>query len=225
MSILFERRAIAMTEQYHVISYRIKKTVKPVEVLDALETLLDRHSMGFGECLFRVQVYLCEFEHKGKTHTNRNRNAIQALLKQHPELEAFHHCSHTETEGSIVIGRESVGNFSPCDGTWEGMIPYDLIRDTVRQVPRPYDVNEMTLVYHGIGGEGTNSPRGRMERSSDGERSVGNYIWYERAHHGAEKHSYIYFSMESEKMDTMRRLFFDFAEIIPGTYEGTECLS
>ena len=122
-----------MTEQYHVISYRIKKTVKPVEVLDALETLLDRYSMGFGECLFRVQVYLCEFEHKGKTHTNRNRNAIQALLKQHPELEAFHHCSHTETEGSIVIGSESMGNFSPCDGTWEGMIPYDLIRDTVRQ--------------------------------------------------------------------------------------------
>jgi hypothetical protein len=214
-----------MAEMYNVITYRLKRTVKPVEVLDALETLLDRYSMGFGECLFRVQVYHCEFEHKGKTHTNRNRNAIQALLKQHPELEAFHHCSHTETEGSIVIGRESVGNFSPCDGTWEGMIPYDLIRDTVRQVPRPYDVNEMTLVYHGIGGKGTNSPRGRMERSSDGERSVGNYIWYERAHHGDEKHSYIYFSMESEKMDTMRRLFFDFAEIIPGTYEGTECLS
>ena len=215
-----------MTEQYHVISYRIKKTVKPVEVLDALETLLDRHSMGFGECLFRVQVYLCEFEHKGKTHTNRNRNAIQALLKQHPELEAFHHCSHTETEGSIVIGSESMGNFSPCDGTWEGMIPYDLIRDTVRQVPRPYDVNELTLVYHGIGRKGTNSPGGRMKTSIDGsERLVGNYIYYERAHHGDEKHSYIYFSMESEKMDTMRRLFFDFAEIIPGMYEGTECLS
>ena len=214
-----------MTEQYCVISYRFKKTVKPAEVLDTLETLLDRYSMGYGDYLFRVEVVLCEFEHEGKTHTNRNRNAIQALLKQHPELEAFHHCSHTETEGSIVIGSESMGNFSPCDGTWEGMIPYDLIRDTVRQVPRPYGVNELTLVYHGIGGKGTNSPRGRMERSSDGERSVGNYIWYERAHHGDEKHSYIYFSMESEKMDTMRRLFFDFAEIIPGTYEGTECLS
>ena len=215
-----------MTEQYHVISYRIKKTVKPVEVLDALETLLDRHSMGFGECLFRVQVYLCEFEHKGKTHTNRNRNAIQALLKQHPELEAFHHCSHTETEEGFVMGRESVGNFSPCDGTWEGMIPYDLIRDIIRKVPQPYGVNELTLVYHGIGGKGTNSPGGRMKMSIDGsERPVGNYIYYERAHHGDEKHSYIYFSMESEKMDTMRRLFFDFAEIIPGTYEGTECLS
>ena len=214
-----------MTEQYCVISYRFKKTVKPAEVLDTLETLLDRYSMGYGDYLFRVEVVLCEFEHKGKTHTNRNRNAIQALLQQHPELEAFHHYSHTETEGSIVIGSESMGNFSPCDGTWEGMIPYDLIRDTVRQVPRPYGVNELTLVYHGIGGKGTNSPRGRMERSSDGERSVGNYIWYERGHHGDEKHSYIYFSMESEKMDTMRRLFFDFAEIISGTYEGTECLS
>lgn len=214
-----------MTEQYCVISYRIKKTVKPAEVLDALETLLDRYSMGYGDCLFRVGVVLCEFEHEGKTHTNRNRNAIQALLKQHPELEAFHHCSHTETEGSIVIGSESMGNFSPCDGTWEGMIPYDLIRDTVRQVPRPYDVNELTLVYHGIGREGEPRLDGRMKRSSDGERSVGNYIWYERAHHGDEKHSYIYLSMESEKMDTMRRLFFDFAEIIPGTYEGTECLS
>ena len=214
-----------MTEQYYVISYKIKKTVKPAEVLDALETLLDRHSMGFGACLFRVQVYLCEFEHEGKLHSNRNRNAVKTLLKRHPELEAFHHCSHTETEGSIVIGRESVGNFSPCDGAWEGMIPYDLIRDTVRQVPRPYGVNELTLVYHGIGGEGEPGHDGRMEMSSDGERFVGNYVWYERAHHGDEKHSYIYFSMESEKMETMRQLFFDFAKIIPGTYEGTECLS
>ena len=109
-----------MTEQYYVISYKIKKTVKPAEVLDALETLLDQHSMGFGACLFHVQIYLCELEHEGKLHSNRNRNAIQALLKRHPELEAFHHCSHTETEGSIVIGRASVGNFSPCDGAWEG---------------------------------------------------------------------------------------------------------
>lgn len=197
-----------MTEQYHVISYRIKKTVKPVEVLDSLETLWDRYSMGYGDCLFRVEVVLCEFEHEGKTHTNRNRNAIQALLKQHPELEDFHHCSHTETEEGFVMGRESVGNFSPCDGTWEGTIPYDLIRDIIRKVPQPYGVNELTLIYHGIGREGEPRLDGRMERSSDGERSVGNYVWYERAHHGDEKHSYIYFSMESEKMDTMRRLFF-----------------
>lgn len=214
-----------MAEMYNVITYRLKRTVKPVEVLDALETLLDRHSMGFGECLFRVQVYLCEFEHEGKLHTNRNRNAIKTLLKRHPELEAFHHCSHTETEGSIVFGSESMGNFSPYDGTWEGMIPYDLIRDIVRQVPRPYSVNELTLIYHGIGREGEPRLDGRMERSSDGERSVGNYIWYERAHLGDEKHSYIYFSMDLEKAEAMRRLFFDFAEIIPGTYEGTECLN
>ena len=213
-----------MTEQYHVISYKIRKTVKPAEVLDALETLLDRHSMGFGECLFRAQVYLCEFEHEGKLHTNRNRNAIKTLWKRHPELEAFHHESQTETEEGFVMGRESVGNFDPCDGTWEGTIPYDLIRDIVRQVPRPYSVNELTLIYHGIGREGKPRPGGKMERASDGERSVGNYIRYERAHLGDEKHSYIYVSMDSEKAEAMRRLFLDFAEIIPGTYEGTECL-
>ena len=78
-----------MAETYSVITYRLKRTVKPAEVLDALEALLDRHSMGFGECLFRVQVYLSEFEHEGKLHTNRNRNAIKTLLKRHPELEAF----------------------------------------------------------------------------------------------------------------------------------------
>ena len=213
-----------MTEQYHVISYKIRKTVKPAEVLDALETLLDRYSMGFGECLFRVQVYLSEFEHEGKLHTNRHRNAVKTLLKRYPELEAFHHESQTETEEGFVMGRESVGNFSPCDGTWAGTIPYGLIRDLVRQVPRPYGVNEMTLIYHGIGREGEPRLDGRMERSSDGERSVGNYIWYERAHHGDEKHSYIYVSMDSDKAEAMRRLFFDLAEIVPGTYEGTECL-
>ena len=213
-----------MAETYNVITYRLKRTVKPAEVLDALETLLDRYSMGFGECLFRAQVVLCAFEHEGKLHTNRNRNAVKTLLKRHPELEAFHYESHTETEGSFVIERESVGNFDPSDGTWEGTIPYDLIRDIVRQVPRPYGVNELTLIYHGIGREGEPRLDGRMERSSDGERSVGNYIWYERAHLGDEKHSYIYFSMDSEKAEAMRRLFFDLAEIVPGTYEGTECL-
>ena len=213
-----------MAEAYSVITYRLKRTVKPAEVLDALETLWDRYSMGFGECLFRAQVYLCEFEHEGKLHTNRNRNAVKTLLKRHPELEAFHYESHTETEGSFVIGRESVGNFDPSDGTWEGTIPYDLIRDIVRQVPRPYGVNELTLIYHGIGREGEPRPGGKMERASDGEIPVGNYVWYERAHLGDEKHSYIYVSMDSEKAEAMRRLFFDLAEIIPGTYEGTECL-
>ncbi len=213
-----------MAEAYSVITYRLKRTVKPAEVLDALETLLDRYSMGFGECLFCAQVYLCEFEHEGKLHTNRDRNAVKTLLKRHPELEAFHHESQTETEEGFVMGRESVGNLSPSDGTWEGTIPYDLIRDIVRQVPRPYGVNELTLIYHGIGREGEPRLDGRMERSSDSERSVGNYIWYERAHLGDEKHSYIYFSMDSEKAEAMRRLFFDLAEIVPGTYEGTECL-
>ena len=28
----------------------------------------------------------------------------------------------------------------------------------------------------------------------------------------------------AEKAEAMRRLFFDLAEIVPGTYEGTECL-
>lgn len=214
-----------MTETYHLIYYRLKRTVKPAEVPDALETLLDRYSMGFGECLFRVQAVLCEFEHEGKLHTNRNRNAVKTLLKRHPELEALHHGSHTEAEEGFVIGRESVGNFDPCDGAWEGTIPYDLIRDIVRQVPRPYGVNELTLIYHGIGEEGEPRLNGRVERSNDGaERPVGNYIWYERAHHGDEKHSYVYFSMESEKAEAMRRLFLDFAEMVPGTYEGTDCL-
>ena len=213
-----------MTEQYHVITYKIRKTVKPAEVLDALETLLDRYSMGFGECLFRAQVYLCEFEHEGKLHTNRDRNAVKTLLKRHPELEAFHHESQSETEKGFVMGHASVGNFSPCDGTWEGTIPYDLIRDIVRQVPRPYGVNELTLIYHGIGREGEPRPGGKMERAIDGEIPVGNYVWYERAHYGDEKHSYIYVSMDSEKAEAMRRLFFDLAEIVPGTYEGTECL-
>lgn len=213
-----------MAEAYSVITYRLKRTVKPAEVLDALETLLDRYSMGFGECLFHAQVYLCEFEHEGKLHTNRHRNAVKTLLKRHPELEAFHHESQTEIEEGFVMGRASVGNFSPCDGTWEGLVSYDLIRDIVRQVPQPYSVNELTLIYHGIGREGEPRPGGKMERASDGEIPVGNYVWYERAHHGDEKHSYIYVSMDSEKAEAMRRLFFDLAEIVPGTYAGTECL-
>lgn len=214
-----------MSEKHYVITYRIKRSVKPARILEALEALMEKHSVYYDECLFRVQVSICEFEHEGKLHTNRNRNAIRTLVKQHPELEAFHQYSCLPQNQGLVIGKESVGNVSLEDFSRAGIIPYELIRDTVRGVPRPYGVNELALMYRGIDFMGSED-RSRHERLLEcgSETADGNYMYYERSNNGDEKHSFVYFSMEKEDQDALRKLFFEFAEMIPGVYEGTECI-
>lgn len=86
-----ERRWIVLSNKYNVISYRLNKNVDPVTVLGKLEELFDKYGLRYLNCLFSLKADIIEYEHEGKLHSNRDKNAILTILKLHPDLAEFHH--------------------------------------------------------------------------------------------------------------------------------------
>ena len=76
-------------KKYNIINYRLKASVKPIDVLRELEQLLKKHNATYLENLLNLEVLIIEIEYSGKLHSNRQRNAILTILKHHPELIAF----------------------------------------------------------------------------------------------------------------------------------------
>ena len=212
-----------MNVKYNIIHYRLNKNTKPSDVLDTLEMLVKKHSVFFTECLFRVNVMICEFEYEDVLHSNRNKNAIKTLLKRYPELEAYYRYNREEKSSNHIREDVSIDNFSFDDFLYRGEIKYDLIHDIVKQIPRPYGVSDLEMIYNGIsfGEKNVESEKIRQSESSF-DAPVGNYIWYSRSVYGDEKHSEILFATDNENLDLMRNLFFELAEFVPGEYEGTE---
>ncbi len=212
-----------MGKKYNVICYKLNKSVKPAEAIEKLELLIEKHFVSFAECLFQFKIFICEFEHEGRFYSNRDKNAIKTILKRHPELESFYKYTCEKKEVNRVSENVLITNFSFDDFSCVGEIEYSLIRDIVTKVPRPYGVNDLELIYNGISFGKQDSESVKIRQSESGfDSPVGNYIWYSRSKYGYEKHSYIFFSIDDENLDAMRKLFFEFAETIPGKYKGTE---
>lgn len=210
-------------KKYNVIRYRLNRNTKPSKVLETLEALLKKYFVFYQECLFNIKGNVCEFEHEGKFHSNRNRNAINTILKLYPELSDFYKYNREQREPSCIVEDVSVCNFSSDDFSFDGVIAYDLICDIVNKVPSPYSVNDLELIYNGVSFGEKNSKSAKIGCSESGYGApVGNYIWYSRSAYGDEKQSVILFAMDDEKLDFMRQFFFDFAQVLPGKYEGTE---
>lgn len=84
-------------------------------------------------------------------------------------------------------------------------------------------MNDLELIYNGISFKMQDNESAKISHSKSGfDCPVGNYIWYSRSKYGDEKHSYVYFSIEGENLDTMKKLFLEFAETTLGKYECTE---
>lgn len=210
-----------MNQKNYIIHYRMNKKVQPIAVLESLEALILKYCVSYSECFLRLDVGICEFEYEGKLHSNRNKNAINTLLARHPRLKPFYQYTRDIVEDGVHEGL-SLCNFEKHDYSYKGEIEYDLIREIVKKVPIPYAVNRLQLIYNGVGfGEKTESAKIRNNESGFGA-PVGDYILYDRIKYGSEKHAYILFSVSGEKIETMRKLFFDFAQEIPGKYEETE---
>ena len=209
--------------KYNIITYRLKQTTKPYDVLETLEALIKKHSAFFTECLFRINVLICEYEFDGKIHSNRNRNAVNTLLKRNPELQDYYRYIRSARNGVDFREDVCIDNFSDEDFLYRAGIRYDLIRDVVKKVPRPYGVSDLELIYSGISFGEKNLDSAIIRQSEAGfDAPVGNYIWYSRSVYGYEKHTYILFAIDDENHEHMRKLFFDLAEMLPGKYEGTE---
>ena len=73
-------------KKFNIIAYRLKQNTKPCDVLETFEALFKKFAF-FTECFFRANVKICEYKSDGKFHSNRNRNAVNTLLKRYPELK------------------------------------------------------------------------------------------------------------------------------------------
>ncbi len=213
-----------MNEKYNVITYKLTRKVNPTEVIERLEALIEKHNVFYSECLLDLSLYIVEFEHEGKLHSNRNRNAIKTILKRHPELEQFYKYTAEDRGGGYISETLSICNFSAEEYICTGEIEYSLISDIAKKVPRPYGVNDLEVIYNGISFGKVDSASEKI-RQNPNCYEVGNYIKYSRESAGSEKHSYVSFSADDENIEMMRKIFFEFADTVPGKYIGTEVQS
>ncbi len=209
-------------KEYVVITYRLKKSVNPDLVLQAIEEIMQNRDVHYQNCLFEMSVSIIEYEYEGVFHSNRNKNAILSICKKYPAFEAFfEHIKIDKGEGHTDEDL-CLRNFSDEDYSQKGKIEYSVIREVITKIPRPYSVNSLELIFDAIQFTKENyQERIRMPKNGFGS-PVGNYIFYDRSVYGSEKHSYVSFAAEKATADEMRKLFFEFADKVPGKYEGTE---
>ena len=210
-------------KKYNIINYRLKASVKPIDVLRELEQLLKKHNATYLENLLNLEVLIIEIEYSGKLHSNRQRNAILTILKHHPELNVFFEDKKQDSEDGFTKEVLTIRNYSEQSLLSCGNADFSLIKQIAEKIPKPYSVNRLEIIFNGIGFEKTITQHSVMKPSHSGfDSPVGNYISYSREKYGDEKHSYIQFSANDESLESMRSLFFDFSEAIAGKYEGTE---
>ena len=209
-------------KKYTLITYRLNKSVNPAAVLQAIEEIMQNRDVYYQNCLFKMVVPIIEYECEGIFHSNRKKNAILSICKSHPAFESFfEHLKVDKGEGHIDE-ELCLNNFSDIDYSQKGKMEYSILREVVTKIPRPYGVNSLEVVFDGIHFKKENSNDCiRMFQESFGN-PVGNYISYERSVYGSEKYSYVLFSAENTIADDMRKLFFDFAEKVPGKCVSTE---
>ncbi len=210
-------------KKYNIINYRLNKSVKPIDVLRKIERLKQIHDVHYLECFVKLEVSIMEFEHEGKLHSNRNRNAILTILKHYPEFnDFFEHKKHIDEMG-LVGERLTIQNFAEETFSLYGNVEYTLIKEIAEKIPRPYSLNYFEVIFSGISFGASSDQIDNVKPSSNGfDSPVGNYIMYWRSNYGSEKHSHIHFSVDDDNVESMRSIFFEFAENIGGKYEGTE---
>ncbi len=208
-------------KKYAVRTYRLNKSVTPTVILQTLEEIMQNRGVNYQNCLFKMVVPIIEFEHEGVFHSNREKNAISNICKKHPTFESLFKRKKVHTENGHMEETLYLNNYND-DYTVKRTIEYSILREVITKIPRPYAVNSLELVFDSI--HFTKGKRGdSIKVSQNGSGCpTGDYILYERYVYGSEKHSYILFSAENEMDENMRKLFFEFAEKVPGKYEGTE---
>ena len=166
-------------KKYNIINYRLKASVKPIDVLRELEQLLKKHNATYLENLLNLEVLIIEIEYSGKLHSNRQRNAILTILKHHPELNAFFEDKKQDSEDGFTKEVLTIRNYSEQSLLSCGNADFSLIKQIAEKIPKPYSVNRLEIIFNGIGFEKTITQHCVMKPSHSGfDSPVGNYISY-----------------------------------------------
>jgi hypothetical protein len=210
-------------KKYNIINYRLKASVKPIDVLREIERLIQIYDVHYSECFIKLEALIIEMEHEGKLHSNRNKNAILAILKHYPELTCFFEQEKHMDENGFVAERLRIQNFAEETFLPYGHVEYSLIRQIAEKTPRPYSLHDFQVIFSGIKfGEGSDQQDNVKPSSNGVDAPVGHYIAYWRSNYGSEKHAYMHFSVDDDNLESMRSFFFEFAKNIGGKYVGTE---
>ena len=209
-------------KEYKIINYKINRSVKPINVLQELERLMCKNNANYLECFIKLEISIVEFEHEGKLHSNRNKNAILTILKHYPELNEFFIRKNDIDEDGFERETLTIKNFNEETFSLIGKMEYPLIKAITEKIPRPYSVNDLEIIFNGIAFSSCADSQYKKNPTLDGFGSpIGSYISYSRTSYGSEKHSFIQFSAD-DNVESMRSIFFEFAKNVGGKYEGTE---
>lgn len=209
--------------EYSIITYKLNNNVTPNDIIIAVRDLMQKYSLQHKKCLSKVSSCIVEYEINGVLHSNRNKNAVAKICKAYPQLNAFLKQTSKEKGEGHIDEEMSICNFSDVDYSEIGEIDHSAIFEIVSKIPRPYNPNNVEIIFDGISfSQSDESIIGIAPPVNGFGLPIGNYILYERNLHGSEKHSYIYFSADSLTVDRMREMFFEFSKIVPCKYEATE---
>ena len=212
--------------KYNVITYKLNKSVKPRDALAALTNLMCQYSVQYKNCLFKASSLIVEYESEGAFHSNRSTNAVLRICKAYPQLNAILKQSIKDNGEGHKNEELSVCNFSEADYSQTGSADPSTVLEIAAKIPRPYNPNNIEIIFDGIYFSKYDQATTTILPPEDGfGMPIGNYVMYERAPFGAEKHSYVHFAADDLKIKRMRELFFEFTKAVSGRYAGTEIKS
>lgn len=207
-------------ENFNIISYRLNRSVKPQEVLAAIEALTQKYAVKYQDCLFKASTTIMEYEFEGMLHSNKSENTVVEICKQYPYLNSFFKKNQKVKDDGHIDEELLICNFSDEDFSKTGEIAISTIREITAKIPRPYNPNDLEILFNGVAFSKLCETVTTITPSQSGfGLPDGNYIFYEHHVYGSEKHAYIHFSTDHTLSEQMRKLFFDFAKRIPGKCE------
>ena len=207
-------------ENFIIITYRLSRSVKPQEVLAAIEALTEKYAVKYQDCLFKASAAIIEYEFDGVLHSNKSKNAVVEICRHYPHLNSFFKKNREVKDDGHIDEELLICNFSDEDFSKTGEIGISTIREITAKIPRPYNPDDLEILFNGVTfSQPCETVTTITPPPSGFGMPGGNYIFYERHVYGSEKHAYVHFSTDHASSDAMRKLFFDFAKGIPGKCE------
>lgn len=211
-----------------IITRRLKRNPPPSQVIGVLDELFAKHSVSYQRFLWKLSSLTVEFEHEGVLHSDPLRNQIEEICRKYPMLKK--HMSHDRTkrgEGRMCEEIFRLCNFREEDLVCDDTESEGIVREILGKIPQTYTLNEVEIFLDGVDFLNTGKEIPCLRRPESGFGAcLGSYIYYSRSVYGTERHSYVQLAFEhteeGKDYDMFRKFCFDFAELIPGSYDGTE---
>lgn len=202
------------------ITYRLRNTVSPKQVMETLGALLEKHNIAYSRCLWKMLCPIIEYEFEGKFHSNREKNGVLRICKAYPQLASFYRYVKKEERDERHVLTNHTDYIMTAENDHR-----DTVAEVMSKIPRPYSIRDVEYIWDGVDFLKKGQTPSGIHQSYSGA-PLGSYIWYSRSAYGNERYSYLTLSVDEvsqeEDMIPIRKFFFELMEKLPGKYKGTE---